>query len=239
MPYKNTLEALYIQLNEVQQNIATWGTENSIRNIDIDLALSKIRDIYDLILELKQLEKLDPKVIIEQKTEKAESRTIELEVEDSGGPENSIYELNTKVDNETISPEPAKPEAKADRVTQDIKTNSQEKSSLGERFYTEKPTLNEELSTQVSSSDLANQLKNRPITNLSSAIGLNEKFELINTLFHGDKDKYEATIEKLNVATNFNEAYNYLSSMLNWDMSDPMVQRILELIRRKLIVKKA
>lgn len=236
MQYKNTIEALYIQLNEVQQNIASWGADKELRKIDIDLALDKLRNVYDLVLSLK-----------------AEPNFMQAPLEE---PNTQLVDDTIEITKEVIESKPEKvPEIKVEAKTENIKKTteqiiteltkkvpktsaSNEKSNLSEKFSHNRPTLNEELSSQVESADLANQLKNRPVTNLSSAIGLNEKFEFINNLFNGDKVKYEETIDKLNMATNFNEAYNYLSIKLNWDMSDPSIQRILDLIRRKLISNK-
>jgi hypothetical protein len=225
MHYKNTIEAIYVQLDEVQQSIAKLGGENKLRNIDLDLSLSKLRDVYDLILSLQKENKpsnAQTNIVDEviPATEKKTEQSIENQPSGFGKEKISIEEIKKII----TKPAPPKDEMKHD--------------FLGNHFKSEKPTLNEELSSKVSSSDLANRIKNKPITNLSSAIGLNEKFELINTLFNGDKEKYEQTIDTLNKATNFNEAYNYLSTSFQWNMNEPLVQRILELIRRKLIVKK-
>jgi hypothetical protein len=230
MQYKNTLEAVYIQLNEILQNVANWGVDQPIRTIDVDLALSKIRNVYDSLLSLKEEQgnsvtlKADTAVEIIENIVEDSPKTHEpapVEVPDVTP---KTEETPTK---ETNKEETNKPITK--------KYHSTDNSSLSDKYLKSKPTLNEELSSQVASSDLANQLKNRPITNLSSAIGLNEKFELINTLFHGDKLKYEETIETLNKFANFSEAYNFISTVLKWNISDPSVQRVLELIRRKQI----
>ena len=76
------------------------------------------------------------------------------------------------------------------------------------------------------------------IGSIGTAIGLNEKFELINQLFGGSKEKFERTLEVLDMAGSFVEAYNYIEEQFEWDMDDVYVQRILELIRRKLIVRR-
>lgn len=231
MPYKNTLEAIYIELNEIQQNIAVWSSEGEIRNIDIDLSLAKLRDVYDLLLSLKE-----SSASLTEPTEEAGQPKPQRE---ENKKEHTPATEPLEKAEEKERPVETKTELQKQRKAAEVrKSIVEEKSSLGEKFSADRPTLNEELSSQVISADLANQLKNRPITNLSSAIGLNEKFEFIHTLFHGDKEAYEATIDKLNMATNFNEAYTYLNTQLQWDMSDPLVQRILELIRRKLIVNK-
>lgn len=235
MEYKNSVEAVYIQLNEILQNVAGWGAEKELREIDIDLTLGKIRDIYDLVLSLRNEQQ---NLVAEEKVKESPSPQKPIETKEEI-PQNNI-------DEETIEFEAEKPieDKKSDdlqSIKEKIKTSiqrSQQQNSqnLSEQYEKSQPTLNEELSTHVESKDLAIKLKTRPITNLSSAIGLNEKFEFIQSLFNGDKEKYEETIETLNSATNFNGAYNYLSTKLNWDMSDPLAQRILELIRRKLIV---
>ena len=69
-------------------------------------------------------------------------------------------------------------------------------------------------------------------------MGLNDRFKLINELFNGDKDSYQKTINILDNANNFNEAFNYISSSYDWDMEDEAVQLLLDLVRRKFIVNK-
>ena len=77
-----------------------------------------------------------------------------------------------------------------------------------------------------------------PISSITSGMGLNDKFELINELFKGNREKFDKCMEVLNTAGSFVEAYNYLETNFDWDMDDPYVQRLLELIRRKLIVRR-
>ncbi len=241
MRYKNTIEAISLQLHELQKNIAHWEVNEEIRQIDIDSALHKLRDIYDLLLSVRDEENLTLSISVEEES------PIELE------PEIKIQTAVAPQDEVPAEPILQKPSDPPVAPTEETKPSKEEtieiiKKSVSEPTtdYTKKtshsglhPTLNEELSTKVKSADLAKHLKNRPITDLSTAIGLNEKFELINNLFNGDRNSYNETIEHLNMATNFNEAFNYLSERLNWEMDNPMVQRLLDLIRRKLIVKKS
>ena len=241
MEYKNSVEAVYIQLNDILQHVAEWGSEETLRTIDIDLTLNKLRDVYDIIHSLKneQLTQAIPsnetpaqylkETIVEENIEEnveevedSESSSIEFEVEETPSaieePSKNLEEIKNKI----------KSSVKNDEGVNTL--------NLSEQYKATQLTLNEELSSHVSSEDLAIKLKTRPIKNLSSAIGLNEKFEFINNLFHGNKEQYEETVDTLNQATNFNEAYDFLSSKLGWDMSDPLAQRMLELIRRKLII---
>jgi hypothetical protein len=109
---------------------------------------------------------------------------------------------------------------------------------VSDRFRTSKRSINEELASKAKSNEKPSGLKSNPMASIMSAMGLNEKFEIINELFGGDKEKFEQTMQELNMAGSFVEAYNYLNTTFNWDMDNTYVQRILELIRRKLIVKR-
>ena len=47
---------------------------------------------------------------------------------------------------------------------------------------------------------------------------------------------FQNTITELDGASNFNEAFSYISGSFEWDMEDDSVQLLLELVRRKFIV---
>ncbi|MFO7370516.1 MAG: hypothetical protein R6X09_09630 [Bacteroidales bacterium] len=98
-------------------------------------------------------------------------------------------------------------------------------------------TLHESLHTKVSKEEdtLANA---KPVTDLLSAIGINDRYTFIRELFNGDSGKFESAIKFLNDATSFNDAYNYMLLYFNWDMESEPVQLLLDMIRRKFIKHK-
>ena len=75
----------------------------------------------------------------------------------------------------------------------------------------------------------------RPVGNLMAAIGINDRFTFIRELFNNDAPAFENTLNILNEATNFNDAYNYMIQHHDWDMDSDAVQLLLEIIRRKYI----
>ena len=109
---------------------------------------------------------------------------------------------------------------------------------LSDTFQDKTASLNENLGQSKYNKDYSSFWMTKPLTNLNDAIGLNDKFLFINELFRGDTEKYNQTMEILNDASNFNEAYNYLMETFNWDMDGELVQNMLNLIRRKLIIHK-
>ncbi len=113
-----------------------------------------------------------------------------------------------------------------------------EPATIADKFKGEKKFINERLGDNGSRQDLSSKLQSKPIRDIGTSLGLNDRFKLINELFNGDKDSYQQTINVLDNATNFNEAFNYINTSYDWDMEDDSVQMLLDLVRRKFIVNK-
>lgn len=237
MHYKNTIEAVYIHLDEVQQLVARFGADGNIRAIDVDLTLDKIRDVYDLLLSLKNEQNAETVRI--DRTEAPIIKSPGVGVGETSSEPQNTFEL---LEEEDVVEEVQQKQEMRHETTQAEKKSRVNKPdckiNIGESFVKEKPTINEELSQTNPSNDISSRLKTNSISNLGAAIGLNEKFEFIQNLFDGDSVRYNHTIEVLNTATDFNQAFDYINTNFKWDMNDPLVVKILDLIRRKLIVKK-
>ncbi|GAJ17419.1 unnamed protein product, partial [marine sediment metagenome] len=111
-----------------------------------------------------------------------------------------------------------------------------EPETLADLFLNSKSFRSEELAEKNPVMDLSSKLQSQPISDIGSAIGLNEKFLFINELFNGNSEKFEETISYLDNAPNFNDAFNYLNEHFDWEMENPSVQKLLDLARRKLII---
>ena len=134
--------------------------------------------------------------------------------------------------------------AKQDKV-QEEKTvvkpetkETEEPATIADKFKGGKKFINERFGDNGNRQDLSSKLQSKPIRDIGTSLGLNDRFKLINELFNGDKDSYLQTIDKLDSASNFNEAFNYISTSYDWDMEDDSVQLLLDLVRRKFIVNK-
>lgn len=232
MEYKHTLEVLYTQAEEIRNMARKLQQEEEIRRIDLDLLLEKLRNIYDLASDLRAVasDKIEipesaEASIPEDIPEESDTPEPEFEVQQPSG-EEEVAEKENPVKNKSI---------------QDAKKGEAEKTGsglVGDRFTPTGPSLNEEMSVKAKKDDISSQYKSSPISSITTAIGINERFELINELFDGNKERFDKTIEALNSADTFVQAYNYLEENFNWDMDNIHVQRILELIRRKLIVRR-
>ena len=107
---------------------------------------------------------------------------------------------------------------------------------LADRYKSDKKFRNESLAGKRGKQDVSSKIQSKPISNIGNALGINDRFKLINDLFNGDRDSYENTINTLDKASNFNEAFSYINSSFDWDMEEDSVQILLDLVRRKFIV---
>ncbi|MGD2033636.1 MAG: hypothetical protein PVF73_01165 [Bacteroidales bacterium] len=225
MEFKNTAEVLHAQAKEVIDLITRIENSGDLHAIEFDLLLEKLRNIYDLVYEMKEsvVGRSEDRPSGELRKEAVKEKVME-----------SVKEGDLAMKEKETNENPEENKTKDDP---DSGVTGKKTAFVSDRFRT-KPTLNEEMAGRSGKENLSSQLNLTPINSIAGAIGLNEKFELINELFDGDKAKFERTLEVLNQADSFVEAYNYLEENFNWDMDSVYVQRILELIRRKLIVRR-
>lgn len=98
-------------------------------------------------------------------------------------------------------------------------------------------SLNDTLAEQQSGDNLASKLAKQPISDLKSAIGINQKFLFMNDLFAGEHDAYHDLIDKINGMSNESEALEYIQSEIvnkyAWDMESVSVGRFLNLVSRR------
>lgn len=88
-------------------------------------------------------------------------------------------------------------------------------------------------------STLAQKFNKKPITDLKTAITINQKFLFTSRLFNEDKDAFETAVEKINSFTSYLEADDYVQNSLkrrfDWEMKNPTVKEMMELIERRFL----
>ena len=74
-----------------------------------------------------------------------------------------------------------------------------------------------------------------PVKNIISAISLNDRLLLINSLFKEDPMLFQGTIAKLNEMGSLQEAIDYVKeNFKDWDLNSEPVYRLMMAARRKL-----
>jgi hypothetical protein len=222
------IETINKDIQDIEKSIKKFKNRSSLPRVEIDLTLEKVRKLYDSLQSLTEKRPVEKTTPPEEKP--VSINTFELE-------ENSS---DTDKDISEAIPVITKKSGKKPEEDSQIKFAEQKNSKteiIADRLQNGQSFRNESLRQQVSSKDLSSKLKSQPISDIGAAMGLNEKFSFIRELFNNDPDKFTETINILNRASNFNEAYNYLSDKFNWNMDDSQVQKLLDLTRRKLIIR--
>ena len=212
MESKYNITEIITQVADIGEMISRMKTEGPVPSIEIDIVLEKIRNLYTDVSNLKELN-LPAAKPVKVKDEKPSKVQVEEPAK-----QDKVQEEKTVV----------KPENKV----------SEEPATIADKFKGEKKFINERFGDNGNRQDLSSKLQSKPILDIGTSLGLNDRFKLINELFKGDKDSYLRTIDILDSASNFNEAFNYISTSYDWDMEDDSVQMLLDLVRRKFIVNK-
>ncbi|MEI6489102.1 MAG: hypothetical protein WCP52_09075 [Bacteroidota bacterium] len=74
------------------------------------------------------------------------------------------------------------------------------------------------------------------VTDMKAAIGINDKFQYINELFHGNAQEYIIAIQHFNDSENLESAMEYfytLQKLYNWEDESSTTKRLLNLIERR------
>ncbi len=224
MNYRHTFETAMASLNEIMNLLHGMREHDRVTAIEIDLALQKTRDLYEVLLSLNQPES---KPSLPGRSHKAEEQhagpsRIPAVSGENGSSTDEIFEITSEAPAGTIPPVKKQAEKK------------EEKKILSDALKG-KAVLGESLHQNIQYQDLSAHMHAKPVTDLAKAIGINEKYLYIRELFANDARKFEEVIKIINQARNFNEAFNYMSREFGWDMDSDIVQSLLEVVRRKFI----
>ncbi|HBX50614.1 MAG: hypothetical protein A2W98_01075 [Bacteroidetes bacterium GWF2_33_38] len=230
-------------ISEIEKIKAILIANNQLSNIEIDLVKSKLRKAYDLALNLnassfevqnadEELNKLidDHENAIEVIIQKVETVAEDVKHE-------VIQESRIEVPEPIIDIQEEKVVPIIEQIVQKepIK-ESQDKEILADRFHGKQKSLNDIISKYQTQKDLTSRLKDNPISNIKSAIGLNDKFLIINELFKGDSNAFNLLIDELNGQKDLDQAMSFINKNLEWDEKQEGFKKLLELVFRRFLV---
>ncbi len=86
---------------------------------------------------------------------------------------------------------------------------------------------------------LAQKLNKKPISNLKSAITINQKFKFISGLFQNDTEAFETALDRINGCVTYLEADEYIQNgpgtRFEWEMKSTTVQEMMDLVERRFL----
>lgn len=138
------------------------------------------------------------------------------------------------------APEPSKPNVSQlyAQARERTATSTGAEKSLNEKLATSQTSLNDKFQSHVKK-NLADKLKLSPISDLRTAININQRVAFINKLFKGDDKEFKNVVTTVNGFRNFSEAKFFVQSEVaprfSWNENDDTVQEFMELVYRKFL----
>lgn len=216
---KETIDKILTELENVKSALHKVNSTGKFPDIEKDIVLSKLRNIYEFTSYIQPIAQtaIVSEEIASSGPELEESKK-KIEIIEKPADKGDILEI--KVESTT-------------KIKEETATKHGKEEILAEKLKETGEFMNEVLARYANTFDLSKKMQSQPISDISTAIGLNDKFLFTKELFNNNTDLYNQTINKLNKANDFNNAIQYIDSNFKWDFENPTVQKFLELIRRR------
>lgn len=239
------------EIQEIYSFINRFENPNQIHQIDIDLAMSKVRNLYDILLKLNAHDtyvseyQSKEKLTINKPSAKQDIEPVEEDIQKEELKKPSkTSETKQEVEIDLIKPEIKKEiepvrkitivdEEKPKKVQEKQKKQESSSEIMADKFHSKTYMHDSFTKGNPDKQDVSSKMKSKPITDINSAIGLNDKFVYVRELFNGNKDQFVETIQLLNNFDTFENALGYLKENFKWDYKEPIVVKLIELVRRK------
>jgi hypothetical protein len=100
-------------------------------------------------------------------------------------------------------------------------------------------SISKEINATITNTELQEKLALDPIKDLKAAIGINDKFQFIATLFSGDEKAFEQAVKTINGFKIYAEAQFWIKSNLReqnkWDDTTDVVKAFDLLVKRRFV----
>ncbi len=229
---KNELvKTILKNIQDINSIAGKFETSKEIHQIDIDLALSKVINLYDLLLNINS----GAVYIPQDQGKELLTKPEQLEPEIEKTKKEKINIPKTK-EPEFIIEKPSDQAAiiveKPQEETVESSQNGNSHEIIADKFQSKK-FIHDNISKKNVKKDVSAKMQTKPINDINSAIGLNDKFIFIRELFGNDKEYYHETIQVLNNFDIYENAVSFLNENFDWNSDDPNFERLKELVRRK------
>lgn len=160
-------------------------------------------------------------------------------------------EADGAVENEEMQEETHEPESKhapaEDPAGKEQSVNANQSSKEGESGQSlldkfkasSKASLHERFQEKNQQRVLSDRLKQTPISDLKSAIPVNQRIAFVQNLFNGDQKVYKKTVDFVDKCKNYSEAKMYIQSKIkdkyDWTDEDGYVQEFMNYVYRKFL----
>ena len=176
-----------------------------------------------------------------EEEENDDDELIDFENEEEDNEEELIIEEEEEDEVSDTEEEDPITDSLSDTAVDSKKEVSEKEEDSGIRAYRiireNIPTLGDMLE-QSEDKSLAARLQRKPVSDLITAIGINDKFLFLNELFGGSMEKYNKSIRSLNSFSTLLGAKTYMSELqieFQWDCTSDAYKKLNDLVERRFI----
>lgn len=108
--------------------------------------------------------------------------------------------------------------------------------TLADKLSEEKRSVNEKMHSEATAGGSIGSKLRQPVTDLKTAIGINDRFHFINELFEGDMRVYDEMLRNLNTCASLGDALSFFESTKisrGWTDELESVNKLLDFIHRR------
>ncbi len=250
----NKLDEIKKELQSLIDIIDGLKSYDEIPNIDIDLIKYKMLKSYNNVVDLNSKENF-VKVDTNIETEDNSQPEIELELiekADDAPEEAKEFYKNIVAENkqedvvsETVTEEKLEDliveeteeeviEPKETPIIEEEKTKIIEKKIINIDKSIKSPLVNIFESIK-NDSNLASKMQFTSISDVKSAISINERIGFISVIFAGDNNKFNNCIDKIDNTNDINTVIAELNEITDWDIDNHNHKMFLEIVYRKFM----
>jgi hypothetical protein len=237
MENNSRLRMIAEQIDELIQLIRKINeSQQQVYRIDVDLALEKVRRIYENLNHLDVQNEIsipDVKEAVKVHTEitkEEPGQEVPVEFSITKEPPEDSSSINEPVE-EVVS------SAKEEKVKETpVPLIDLFSTTAAEEKVTGKKTVVEKMAEQKPVEIVADKIGKKRISGLNQVIGINEKFFFINELFEGNMKEYKKAIDELDQCESYARAVECLKTLIEnngWDKSNEAYGMLLGFVERK------
>jgi DNA-binding protein H-NS len=216
MDFNTTIDIIIKDLREAREIIDDLKQYPGVPEIQIELAKSKCKSAEEVIALLKTMK--------QHGKAQQENRVESVENVEEG---EKFEEVKRTINIDPVELPESVPQKKSREKP--VETNI-----VADRFSGKSNTFNEQIGIIKSEGDISHAMKSKHVSNLTEAIGINDKFLFVREIFSGDQSSYNEAIAKLNRVENISDAKAVIMSYTGEGEENEAVKELLDLVKRKL-----
>lgn len=223
----------------------------SLEQFDYDILMDRTREFYELLIDSQEFnQKADQDQNLNQDSDNEPmNNDVEFEIEMPGDNENPVEEkvsdeeenpAEEENDEDDFDDEDWEDEEDVTFSVEPVDSNNNDEKMAEDNKEKEEDTasVNPATSNIPEDNSLAARLQRRPISDIRSAVTLNDRIMMIHDLFKGSEERYNKTIDVLNEFPTVGGAIVYLSELrveLQWDIESEAYTKLQELVERRFL----